>query len=137
MTYEADRQTITSHLKTELAQISSLPVKTDNLPFDPPGEGAWVELHILRGQAQAASLRTGAGARVRYTGLVQFDVVVEPGTGSREALEACDHLATIFAGKKVGAILFRQPDGPIPNNEPETSRQRFIMRIPYQRDAIT
>ena len=69
--------------------------------------------------------------------VLRGDVVVEDGTGSREALEACDKIAAIFAGQKVSGILFRQPDGPIPNNEPETSRQRFIMRIPYQRDSFT
>lgn len=136
MSYDQERQDITSHFETEwaLTAYAALPVKYQNRAFDPPDEGPWVEMNILRGQAAAAALVGGGVVRYRHPGVLQFDVILEAAKGTRSALVICDQIAAIFRGVKVSNILFRAPDGPRMLNEPETSRQRFILSIPFQRD---
>ncbi len=135
MTWEAERVTIVSAFKTAWEAGSNLPVQWENQAFDPPADGGiFLSLSILRGQSTQAGMVGGGVAMYRHPGIVQIDVSIAQGKGTRVGLELVDEIALIFRGKNISGIIFRAPD--IRRMlEPETSRIRFIVTIPYHRDA--
>lgn len=135
MSYEAERQAITTAFKTPWEAGSNLPVQWENIEFDPPQDGApFVAFAILRGQSTQVGVVSSTKARFRHPGIVQVDVNIAKGKGTRLGVLLVDEIAAIFRGQLVSGIVFNAPD--IRRMlEPETSRVRFIVTIPFHRDA--
>ena len=134
MSYEAERQTLTQAFKTAWDAGSALPVQYENIDFDPPADGSpYLSFSILRGQAAVAGMVGGGVNRYRHPGLVQIDVVTAVGEGTRVGTLLVDEVCLIFRGQNVSGIIFSAPDVRR-MIEPETSRHRFIVTIPFYRD---
>lgn len=135
MSYENERQAITQAFKTAWEAGSNLPVQHFNRDFDPPADGGpYLKFFILRGTSATASLNSGNVQRYRHPGLVQIDIVISQGKGSRIGLDLVDEVAAIFRGQNIGGIIFRAPDV-TEIDEAETSRVSFIVSIPFHRDS--
>lgn len=134
MTYETERVSLTTEFKTAWAAGSNLPVQYFNIDFTPPADGSpYLVFAILRGQSAVAGMAGAGQNRYRHPGIVQIDVNIAQGKGSRIALELVDEAAAIFRGKVVDGIRFSAPDVR-EMLEPESSRIRFIVSIPFYRD---
>ena len=135
MSYETERQNITTAFKTAWGAGSNLPVQYENVEFTPPGAGApFVAFTVLRGQSQASGIVGGGVIRYRHPGVLQIDVNIAKGKGSRLALDLVDEIALIFRGIIVSGIVFRAPDVRR-MLEPETARLRYVVSIPFHRDT--
>ena len=135
MSYETERQNITTVFKAAWEAGSDLPVQYENVDFDPPNDaGPFVALAVLRGQSVASGLVGGGTIRYRHPGILQIDVSTAKGKGTALALNYVDEIATIFRGKNISGIVFRAPDVRR-MLEPETSRHRFVVSIPFYRDS--
>jgi hypothetical protein len=135
MSYETERQTITTLFKTAWEAGSNYPVQWPNQEFTPPSDGSpYVAFNILRGQSRAASLNSSGSARYRHPGIVQIDVIFSRGKGVRLANETADEIAAIFRGKTLSGIRYQAPDVR-EVSEPETSRVRFNVSVPFTRDT--
>ena len=134
MSYETERLAIRTAFKTAWEAGSDLPVQWFNIDFDPPADGSpYIAFSVLRGQSGQSGMLSATQARFRHPGVVQIDVVIGKGKGSRIALELVDEIAAIFRGQNVSGIIFRAPDVS-QILEPEVSRVRFIVSIPFHRD---
>lgn len=84
------------------------PVAHPNYGFDPAGKSEFVQLVILNGDAQQASLSSKDQLH-RYSGLVQVEIYVEKNTGERRARELIQKAHDIFYAKQVNNITFYTP----------------------------
>lgn len=135
MSWETERQNIVTAFKTPWEAGSNLPVQWENIEFDPPGDGSpYLAFAVIRGQSTQMGKVSTAKARFRHPGIVQIDVNIAKGKGTRIATLLVDEIAAIFRGKIISGIIFRAPDVRR-ITEPETSRVRFIVTIPYHRDS--
>ena len=135
MSYETERQQITQAWKTAWAAGSNLPCQYRNIKFDPPADGGpFAVFAILRGQSTTAGMAGGGNNRYRHPGVVQIDISISEGKGSRIALTLADEVAAIFRGQNVSGIIFRAP-ALAEISEPEVSRARHIVSIPFHRDT--
>lgn len=94
------------------AEYPTVPVKYENVSFTQP-DGPWVAVTTISG----TSFRTDLGSKytVRYSGIVQIDVLVPEDTGTRLCNEISEKLALLFQEKEFrledGArVIYRTPD---------------------------
>lgn len=133
MSYETERVNIETAFRASWGSTTT--IQTENKDFTPPASGAWVVLTILRGQSEVVGLSGGNSRRYRHPGVLQIDVVIEQAKGTKVVLDLCDTVAAIFRGKRISGIVFLAPEGPTRIDEPETSRLRFAVSIPFYRDT--
>lgn len=134
MNYEGERQAITAAFKAPWVAGSNLPVQYNNIKFDPPADGApFLAFRIIRGQSVRVGRVSSGKARFRHPGIVQIDISIAQYKGTKIANLLIDEVAAIFRGQTISGIVFRAPDVR-EMLEPETSRVRFIVTIPFHWD---
>ncbi len=135
MSYEAERVNITAGFRVPWEAGSNLAVQWPNHKFDPPTDGGmYLGFRIIRGQSNAMGIVSSSKARYRHPGIVQIDINFAKNSGNKVANEVADEVAAIFRGQTISGIIFRAPDVR-EMLEPETSRVRLIITIPFHRDT--
>jgi hypothetical protein len=134
MSYETERVNITTAFKNAWEAGSNLPVQWENITFDPPANGdPFVAVSIINGQSAQSGMIGGGQAQYRHPGVLQIDISIAKGKGTKVARLLVDEVATIFRGQIVSGIVFRAP-AVRRMLEPETSRVRFIVSFTFHRD---
>lgn len=98
-----------------------------------PGEAAYIEPRITRGQAFNASV-AAASKLVRHPGLLVVQVRAPLNQGDRPALELADALAEVFRNVTFSGITFRAPT--VRDFGRDGKWHRCEMAVAFHRDSI-
>ena len=87
---------------------ATTPIAYENVPFDANAATEFVQLEILNGEAQQASLHSLNQVH-RFSGVVQLRFYTAQGVGTNRAQDLIDQASAIFRGIKYSNITFRTP----------------------------
>ena len=137
--FEAEQQAIETHLAVEWAAgtyplIELIFANTDEKQ---PSGVASMALSILPGGSGQKSI--GGSPIIRHVGLVQIDIFIPEGDGTREAGRLADAVALIFERQRLstsgGTIVFGTVDRtPMP---PKHGVYHTLVSFPFRRDRQT
>ena len=135
MSFSDERQAIESRLDNG---FSAVPIKYENVPFDPPKGSPYIALTILSGNGINASIGTDRPL-LRHAGIIQLDIFVPEDTGTEVARTHADSLDTLFKNVQFSA----GSSGLITTRVPfyttlgiEQGWYRAVLSVAYQRDKI-
>lgn len=133
MTWAGELGTLESYFNTNW---STTPIQFENVKFDVPANQAeYVRFRVLPGNSQLAGYRGGTGQGLwRHFGIVQIDIYVPIGAGTKRGLELADMVSALFRGKRISDVLIR--DLSIAKPQSEQGYFRVVLTCGYQRDSI-
>lgn len=139
MSFSAERRAIEGHFLQawkKLPVSTSVPVLFENSAQKQP-KGAFLYLRIVNGDGKQAEIG-GTSPLIRYTGLVQVDILTLAETDTATPREYADTIASIFSRKQInddagGFITFQIPSLRSMGNLGE-GRFRMVVSAPYYRD---
>ena len=111
--------TIDGRIKTLWEAGQNTPIAWENVNFQPPDTGAWIQPRVIWGET---FLQTKNG-RNTITGIVQVNVFVPkdtPGTGLMGT--TCDNVRDMLNRVEVSGVRFGTPSGPSPSLGGDESR---------------
>lgn len=87
------------------AQTPEVPVAWQNVPFDPPKSGIWLQATVIPADTVSGSLATG-----EWKGAFRVNVFGPAGQGSGDAEAVAKAIAQHFeAGKDLGGVQISRP----------------------------
>ncbi|ARK07414.1 hypothetical protein LAV_00014 [Sphingobium phage Lacusarx] len=136
MSKEAERK----YLSRVFTRIGvDLPVKMPNLAFDIPKNAPYGEFHIMGTKPFVVG---GAGENKivnRYVGMVQLNIWIPEGKGTKGAAEAGDKFAKMFAhksGRDTAGSNYVFKGAETINPDVKNAYTVQVVRIPFHRDTI-
>lgn len=119
------------------------PVAYPNAKFTPPANARWASVEIVTLSTERASLSRDFFKRT--TGILQFDLYVPEGLGTKEAREVADFLEDFFQDLVVpcgsDVIVFETPRSKtLPTNVVRAENlddnwYRYVVECPFRRDS--
>jgi hypothetical protein len=126
MGYEAEQVAIESRFESQWA--GRTPVAYPNVPFSKPNASPWVRLTVMSGSAFLA----GIPRYFRHPGVIDIQVFVPEGVGSKDALLLADQAAAVFRVASFNGVVCRTPYVvPAGTND---GWYQVNVSVPFQRD---
>ncbi len=136
MTYEALANTIRTKFQTDIVIPASLTEVTfyDNQEAGRPEypKDLWLRVNILNGEMRQASL--GAARRFRTTGILEVQIFVPIGRGTKSSDEVIDAIVVSFRGVSENGVTYLSPSRE-PQGRPDSFYQ-INVTVPFWSDDI-
>ena len=111
-TYNDIRAAIESRIATEMALSPSYPVAYQNVPFTPPNNAPWLQVFLLFGDNNYATLlEPGTGFNAQ-NGVLTVNVFTPVGVGAAANYTIAERVKDLFDRKTVSSIIFDAASGP-------------------------
>jgi hypothetical protein len=111
-TYNDIRSAIEDRIATEMALNPVYPVSYQNVPFNPPNNSPWIQVHIRFGDNTYATLTAPSGGYNRQTGTLVVDVFTPLGDGAGVNFTIAERIKDLFDRAKFANIIFDPASGP-------------------------
>lgn len=137
MSEESERAFLTSRFN---AGGIALPTKMPNRPFAIPQDAPYGELWIMGGDPIDVGSEGEGFRRVRYVSILQFNVFIPEGMGTKASTEAGDKFKTMFQlkqGRDTDGAFYRFKL--MGRTNPSTTQQGWsamVYRVPFTRDEV-
>lgn len=140
---EAERTLIENYFDTEWLSGSyyHVPVAYPNVDFEPPhNKDSYVRLQFLATPSNQITLGGAANSSlIRFQGILQIDIYVEEGIGSKEARAIMDECSRILTRTQIssvtaGVVTFRTPE--VVHLGLDGEYDRYVISWDYERDVF-
>lgn len=140
MSFEAERAKIETHFQTQwaLTPFATTTIIFENSATKQPSTD-FVMHQVLGGDGFQKEIVGNGPTLLRYSGLVQVDILVKSGTGTANARKMADAVSDIYRRQTLvdgagGKMVFRIPS--VRTLGVVSERYRVIVSCPYYRDII-
>lgn len=138
MSIDLERQQIEAKYKANA--IAGVEFAYDGFPLEliDPATGLSnvpaIDLHIISGEAQQASIGAPNSNITRNTGIAMFTIYTEGGQGSVEANGLANQIMDLYRNEKLGTVWCKIPYPTQPDAEEPYYKLNVV--VPYQRDEF-
>jgi len=122
-TYNDVRAAIEGRIATEMALSPSYPVAYQNVPFTPPNNAPWLQVFLLFGDNNYATLIGPNPGFNAQNGALTVNAFTPVGVGAAANYTIAERIKDLFDRQTVSGIIFDAASGPsvITPSEPEAA----------------
>ena len=111
-TYNDIRAAIENRIATEMALSPSYPVAYQNVPFTPPNNAPWLQVFLLFGDNNYATLLGQSTGFNAQNGVLTVNVFTPVGVGAAANYTIAERVKDLFDRETVSGIIFDAASGP-------------------------
>jgi hypothetical protein len=111
-TYNDIRAAIEGRIATQMALSPSYPVAYQNVPFTPPNNSPWLQVFLLFGDNNYATLLAPSTGFNAQNGVLTVNVFTPVGVGAAANYTLAERVKDLFDRKTVSGIIFDAASGP-------------------------
>lgn len=122
-TYNDIRAAIEGRIATEMALSPSYPVAYQNVPFTPPNDSPWLQVFLLFGDNNYATLLAPSSGFNAQNGTLTVNVFTSVGVGAAANYTIAERVKDLFDRQTVSGVIFDAASGPsiITPSQPEAA----------------
>lgn len=132
-TYNDIRAAIEGRIATEMALSPSYPVAYQNVPFTPPNDSPWLQVFLLFGDNNYATLLAPSSGFNAQNGTLTVNVFTSVGVGAAANYTIAERVKDLFDRQTVSGIIFDAASGPsiITPSQPEAAYLQTQMTVSF------
>lgn len=111
-TFNDIRAAIEGRIATEMALSPSYPVAYQNVPFSPPNNSTWLQVFLLFGDNNYATLLGPSTGFNAQNGTLTVNVFTPVGVGAAANYTIAERVKDLFDRKTVSSVIFDAASGP-------------------------
>lgn len=132
-TYNDIRAAIEGRIATEMALSPSYPVAYQNVPFTPPNDSPWLQVFLLFGDNNYATLIAPSSGFNAQNGTLTVNVFTSVGVGAAANYTIAERVKDLFDRQTVSGVIFDAASGPsiITPSQPEAAYLQTQMTVSF------